>query len=172
MTLGPPPDSKFCTSCFFSRQFMIYHLKTTMSGKNLTLRNFSTFFSTWVEMTHWWKNKDECVDSWMVPVQMMFFWSRRWLLRTCNIFRRLVFGAWRLYCTHKDNKVFDMLWLCLGFTVNCKSWSRSWSPPACTVQGPIRGGVMPKFSLKTSFLSNIFHSLVASLSLAVLFYCT
>ena len=29
---------------FFSRQFMIYHLKTTMSGKNLTLRNFSTFF--------------------------------------------------------------------------------------------------------------------------------
>ena len=31
---------------FFSRQFMIYHLKTTMSGKNLTLRNFSTFFST------------------------------------------------------------------------------------------------------------------------------
>ena len=28
----------------FSRQFMIYHLKTTMSGKNLTLRKFSTFF--------------------------------------------------------------------------------------------------------------------------------
>ena len=33
-------------------------LKTTMSGKNLTLRNFSTFFSTWVENDYVWEKPD------------------------------------------------------------------------------------------------------------------
>ena len=55
------------TQKIFFVDCMIYHLKTTMSGKNLTLRNFSTFFSTWVEMTHWWKNNwiMITIESWL-----------------------------------------------------------------------------------------------------------
>ena len=52
-------------------------------------------------MTHWWKNKDECVDSWMVPVQMMWFWSRRWLLRT--------WVAWNLVTPNMVDRNLDTL---------------------------------------------------------------
>ena len=31
---------------------------------------FSTFFSTWVQMSYWWKNMDVYVDGRMVPIQI------------------------------------------------------------------------------------------------------
>ena len=85
-------------------------------------------------MTHWWKNKDECVDSWMVPVQMMLFWSRRWLLRT--------WVAWNLVTPNMVDRNLDTLehgyyevtwnpvtpiWLCstmvIATTPNMVAWN-------------------------------------------------
>ena len=53
-----------------------FHLKKTMSGKIWEIEFFSTFFSTWVQMSYWWKNMDVYMDGWMVPSQIMPFQSR------------------------------------------------------------------------------------------------
>ena len=58
-------------------------------------RIFSTFFSTWVQMSYWWKNKDVCMYGWMVSIQIMLFQSRLWLLGLWLLRRWLVRRCFR-----------------------------------------------------------------------------
>ena len=52
-------------------------------------------------MSYWWKNKDVCMDGWMVSIQIMLFQSRLWLLglwllRRWLLVRRCFRGTWLL----------------------------------------------------------------------------
>ena len=94
------------------RRIMVFVFRLCLLGiilpslwrENLTLRIFSTFFSTWVQMSYWWKNKDVCMDGWMdgwmVSIQIMLFQSRLWLLGLWLLRRWLVrrcfLGTWLL----------------------------------------------------------------------------
>ena len=59
-----PLQQWFWHLCYFS------DLSKKLVSENLTLRIFSTFFSTWVQMSYWWKNKDVCMYGWMVSIQI------------------------------------------------------------------------------------------------------
>ena len=75
--------------CYFS------DLSKKLVSENLTLRIFSNFFSTWVQMSYWWKNKDVCMYGWMVSIQIMLFQSRLWLLGLWLLRRWLVRRCFR-----------------------------------------------------------------------------
>ena len=89
-----PLQQWFWHLCYFS------DLSKKLVSENLTLRIFSTFFSTWVQMSYWWKNKDVCMYGWMVSIQIMLFQSRLWLLGLWLLRRWLVricfLGTWLL----------------------------------------------------------------------------
>ena len=128
----------------------------TYVWKNLTLRDFfkkNIFFSTSVEMTHWWKNMDVCMDWWMVPIQIMLFQSRRWLLRLW-LLRRWLVGTWFLGTWLLRTWLLGTWLLRTWFVGTWLLWTwllRSYLEPGYTDMVVFNGGDQPKINVLVFF---------------------